>query len=243
MVNLGYTISVQDLPSTSRADSHQIEFAADRGGTETLPVELSAFTALITADMAVKLDWTAETETNMLGYNIYRSETNSLSDAVKANFVIIPAHNTSVALDYSYVDEDVEDGTVYYYWLQSNDLDLTHEFHGPISVLVQPQGETGTVLQPEKFTELIGAHPNPFNPTTSIRFTMIEPANVTITVYNLLGQHMQTLSCNQQYGKGDHSLVWDGKDSFGRPAGSGIYLYRMVTDNGYEMTKRMTLLK
>jgi hypothetical protein len=241
--DFSYTISVQDLPSTSRADSHQIEFAADRGGTETLPVELSSFTAIVTADMAVMLEWTAETETNMLGYNIFRSESINLTDAVKANFVIIPAHNTSVALDYSYVDKDVESGRLYYYWLQSNDLDLTHEFHGPISVLVEQQGETGTILEPEKHTELTGAYPNPFNPATAIRFTLTEPANVNISIYNSLGQLMTNLANNRFYTVGNHSLAWDGKDSYGRNAGSGIYFYRMVTDSGYEMTKRMTLLK
>lgn len=220
-----------------------IEFAGD-DGVQTLPVELSSFTANVTANMFVELQWTAETETNMLGYNVYRAETNSISEASKANFVIIPAHNASTSIDYTFVDSDVEEGMMYYYWLQSNDLDLTHEFHGPISVEVVQQGQAGDSIPGIGLvTELIGNYPNPFNPSTTISFSLAEQTPVTIEVFNVLGQKMQTLVSGETYSRGTHSVYWDGKDMYGRDAASGIYLYKMETETDERMIKRMLLLK
>lgn len=210
--------------------------------TPPLPVELSSFTAQVTADMAVNLQWRAETEINLLGYNVYRSLANSVMDAYRINPELIGAHNTSYAVSYSFLDEDVESGQLYYYWLQATDLDLTFSFHGPVSILVEYQ-EEGSIYPGVVVTELIGAYPNPFNPATSIRFSVAEPTEVTITVYNLLGQKMQTLMKDQLYNKGFHSVLWDGKESNGRQAASGIYFYKMETNKDYGMIKKMMLVK
>jgi hypothetical protein len=219
------------------------QFALGGDEVNTLPVELSSFVAQATANNTVNLQWTAETETNMLGYNVYRSETDAINDAVKANFTLIPAHNTSSAIDYNYNDGDVTAGMTYYYWLQSNDLDLTYQFHGPVSVLVEEQGDPGTIPNIDPVTSLKGAYPNPFNPSTTIAFSLAEAAKVSITVYNAKGQVMGYLLSEQQFGKGNHNVLWIGKDLTGRAAASGIYFYRMQTDDGYEEIKKMILMK
>jgi hypothetical protein len=207
-----------------------------------LPVELSSFTANITADMFVNLEWRAESETNMLGYNVFRASEDSVTEAAKVNPVTIEAHNESVATDYYYVDQNVFSGQEYYYWLELIDLDLTTNFHGPVYVFVNEDEESGTtpvLLE----TRLIGAYPNPFNPETAVRFSVAETTKVSITVYNLLGQKMQSLLINELYDKGRHSVVWNGRDADNQPAASGIYFYRMKTDDGFEDFKKMLLLK
>ena len=219
------------------------EFAFGGDENNTLPVELSSFTANVTANMFVELQWVAETETNMLGYNIYKSISKELTEAVRANFVIIPANNSSTVTYYSFIDENVDNGMMFYYWLQSNDLDLTFEFHGPISVEVEQQTDPGTTPGVELKTELIGAYPNPFNPSTNIAFTLAQPANVSINVYNISGQFIKTLLFDQPFAKGYHSIAWDGRDTSGRQAASGIYFYRMETDVADTMIKKMLLLK
>ena len=88
--------------------------------------------------------------------------------------------------------------------------------------------------------------PNPFNPSTYIVYTIPEDAFVSVTLYNELGQEVRTL-VSAQDAAGSHRIMWDGKDSAGKPAASGMYLYRIsaVTSNGniFTQSRKMMLLK
>ncbi|MCB5234619.1 MAG: C25 family cysteine peptidase [Candidatus Cloacimonetes bacterium] len=88
---------------------------------------------------------------------------------------------------------------------------------------------------------LLGNYPNPFNPQTTLTYTMAKPGEVEIDVYNLKGQHVKKL-VNRRVDAGTHSVVWDGRDNGGRSVSSGVYLYRMKTDKGNE-SKKMLLMK
>jgi len=211
---------------------------------DTLPVELSSFTAIVTAEMFVQLEWVAQTETNMLGYNVFRSQDENLNNSYKVNYVIISAHNNPTAVTYTYLDDTVNPGTTYYYWLQANDLDLTFQFHGPISVLVSEQDDPNIGSPVEIITKLKGAYPNPFNPGTNISFSLAESAAVTLTVYNIRGQLIRTLLNNQEFARGrNHSVYWDGKDHYNTDVASGVYFYIMQTDNDFMEVKKMMLMK
>jgi len=83
--------------------------------------------------------------------------------------------------------------------------------------------------------------PNPFNPSTSIRFLLHETSPVEVNIYNLRGELVRTLS-NQVFGPGEQELVWDGKDGNGIAQASGQYLYTLKTDSGME-SKRMVMLR
>jgi hypothetical protein len=89
--------------------------------------------------------------------------------------------------------------------------------------------------------ELFNNYPNPFNPETNIRFTLPQPSNVKIDVYNISGELVNSLT-NSEYNNGTHTVKWNGKNSYGQNVSSGIYLYRM-TANDFAETKRMILLK
>ena len=78
------------------------------------------------------------------------------------------------------------------------------------------------------------------NPETAIEFALGQPGAVTIEVYNLLGLKVRVLEGRFAAGKGE--LVWDGKDSSGRPAASGVYFYKLVSE-GTHQVRRMLLLK
>ena len=92
-------------------------------------------------------------------------------------------------------------------------------------------------------TELSGNQPNPFNPTTTISFSLTTEYNVNteILIYNMRGQKVNQL-INEQLPTGRYSVVWNGKDDNGKQVASGIYFYRMITKD-YSSTKKMILLK
>jgi hypothetical protein len=92
-----------------------------------------------------------------------------------------------------------------------------------------------------KNNKLYSNYPNPFNPETKIEFYLANNENVKLSVYNLKGQHIKTL-LNKMLETGNHSVIWDGKNSFGSPVASGIYFYKLETIDEV-ILKKMILLK
>jgi len=90
-------------------------------------------------------------------------------------------------------------------------------------------------------TRLQSNFPNPFNPETTIAFSLSNVGNVVINVYNVRGQRVRSL-LDEQREPGHHSIVWNGRDDSGRALSSGIYLYRM-TAGDFTETRRMLLMK
>lgn len=83
--------------------------------------------------------------------------------------------------------------------------------------------------------------PNPFNPTTTITFALPKESEVTLEVFNLLGQKVIDL-VDEHLSAGTKSVEWDGRDALGREVPSGIYFYRMRAESFAE-TKKMVLMK
>lgn len=90
-------------------------------------------------------------------------------------------------------------------------------------------------------TELLGAFPNPFNPSTAISFNLKERGKVSLDIFNQKGQKVYTL-VDETLPAGSHSFVWNGLDSKGNKVASGMYLYRMKSGK-YSSTKKMILMK
>jgi hypothetical protein len=95
-------------------------------------------------------------------------------------------------------------------------------------------------LVPREFS-LSQNRPNPFNPVTSIEYSLPARSHVVLEVYNLLGQKVTTL-VNEEQEAGAHQAIWDGKDKVGNSVSSGIYFYRMKAENFSEV-KKMVLMK
>ncbi len=84
-------------------------------------------------------------------------------------------------------------------------------------------------------------YPNPFNPSTTIRFQLYIPYQVKISIYNIRGQLVKTL-VDGQFERGVHEIVWNGKDNFNRQTASGVYFMRM--DSGsHKFTRKIVQLK
>jgi hypothetical protein len=89
--------------------------------------------------------------------------------------------------------------------------------------------------------ELAEAFPNPFNPTTIIRFNLAAPREVDVDIYNLLGQRIRSLYSGQ-VNTGTTSLVWDGANDSGRRVAAGLYLCQLRTTESHKNLK-LTVLK
>jgi hypothetical protein len=92
------------------------------------------------------------------------------------------------------------------------------------------------VLESGQTALQVSNHPNPFNPVTTLRYTLSEAGEASLSVYNIQGQRVATLAAGQ-HAQGTHSAVFDA----GRLA-SGVYLYRLTTSAGV-VTGKMLLVK
>jgi len=102
-----------------------------------------------------------------------------------------------------------------------------------------PGTEDNTIVQTENY--LKQNYPNPFNPTTTINYQLPENGKVELTIYNLKGQKVKIL-VNETLESGNHTVIWNGTDDNNKQVSSGIYFYKMKTDN-HEETKKMILMK
>jgi len=83
--------------------------------------------------------------------------------------------------------------------------------------------------------------PNPFNPSTTIRFSMKEKGHVSIKIYDISGKLVRTIA-DGVFEPGNHTIAWDGRNDSGRLVSSGVYFYKMKT-RGFERTRKMVLLR
>ena len=84
-------------------------------------------------------------------------------------------------------------------------------------------------------------YPNPFNPTTTIRYNLLQSSLVNITIYDMMGRKIKTL-INQSQDAGQRSIVWKATNDFGHPVSTGIYLYQIHAGDNIQ-TKKMIFLK
>jgi hypothetical protein len=85
-------------------------------------------------------------------------------------------------------------------------------------------------------------YPNPFNPSTTIEFSIQNDSKVELMIFNIKGQKIKTLA-NDQYSKGNHSVIWNGDNESGEPVGSSVYLYKLNVNSKIELMKKCLLLK
>jgi hypothetical protein len=98
-----------------------------------------------------------------------------------------------------------------------------------------------SILNTPQAYELSQNFPNPFNPTTTIQFGLPEACDVTLYIYNVVGQLVRTLK-NDFLDKGYYQVLWDAKDDNGFKVSSGIYFYRL-TAGSFTQVNKMILMK
>ena len=126
----------------------------------------------------------------------------------------------------------------YYYNDYASGAPEVKAIHPEMAAMIVPGN--GSDALPTSYG-LLQNSPNPFNPTTTIRYALPEASDVKISVFNILGQNVRDL-VNSHLEAGTHEVVWDGKSSSGDQVASGIYFYK-ISANNFTDTKKMVLLK
>ncbi len=215
-------------------------FVVNNGEGTTLPVELSSFTATLSAGNSVMLNWTTQSESDMLGYRVLRAENGLLEDAMMINASLIVAGNSPNGNNYLFNDVDVEEDATYSYWLEAVEMNGISSLYGPTTVTIT-YNEEDPEEPPVFLTTTLGQNtPNPFNPHTTINYSIADDSAVSIKVYNTRGQLVRTL-VDEVKVAGTHTIEWNGTDASGKSCSSGIYFYKMETTDTTEMKKMMIL--
>jgi uncharacterized protein (TIGR02145 family) len=187
-----------------------------------LPVELTSFTTSI-LENSVILNWETATEINTSSFEIQRRG-KDISVWTKISS-LQAAGNSSIKKNYCYIDKNIPSGN-YFYQLKIVDLDGSFKYSDIVDVEVVP---------PVNY-ELLNAYPNPWNPTTTIRYQIPINVFVTIKVFDALGKEVITL-VNEVKSAGRYEILFNGKD-----LSSGVYYYQMKASK-YTKTKKIILVK
>ena len=118
-------------------------------------------------------------------------------------------------------------------------LDGQYAFHSPVKVHY-----TTAIVSHEKSPdgfELYANFPNPFNPSTTIKFNLNQAQTVSLAIYDMRG-HLVKMLLNQECSAGMHQAVWDGTDVAGGLVASGLYIYKIEAGAKSE-TKQILLLR
>jgi hypothetical protein len=110
--------------------------------------------------------------------------------------------------------------------MQTQDYSLRSGFWSKSPFNLTDAIEIDEVKLPDKFN-LYQNFPNPFNPTTIIKYDLVKPSIVKIEVFNILGQKVSAIVNSELKEAGSHQVIWEGKDSKGGLLSSGIYIYRI----------------
>ena len=82
--------------------------------------------------------------------------------------------------------------------------------------------------------------PNPFNPSTNIKYNLPESDSVTLTIFNTTGQKVRTL-INSKQSIGNHTVIWDSRNDNGSMVSSGIYYYTLKAGSDKVLSRKMIL--
>jgi len=164
-----------------------------------------------------------------------------IADPIEGNYTInVIPHDTASEYDSFSVYIETEssiDTLVDNQLIGNNELfSYDHTLDSPLDA--SENGNTDNI--PTDFM-LNQNYPNPFNPSTTIEYSLPTRSNVNISVYNILGRKVTTL-INKNQTAGNHSVTWNGANNQNQQVSSGIYFYRIET-NDFTTTKKMTLLK
>ena len=196
--------------------------------TDPIPVELTSFTVTSSKD-GVLIRWETATETNNSGFSIEKS---AAGGAYQTVGFVEGKGTTTEKQYYTFTDRQTPSGSVTYR-LKQVDFDGTFAYSNAVEV---------DVVSPDNFV-LEQNHPNPFNPTTSIRFSVKSDAFITLAVYDQLGQQVAMLQSGI-VNAGSYSSNFDASK-----LPSGIYFYRLTAADQhsgavvFDKTQKMLLMK
>ncbi|RPH96595.1 T9SS C-terminal target domain-containing protein [candidate division KSB1 bacterium] len=193
-----------------------------------LPVELASFDA-VSSSGGIRLSFSTASELNNDHFEIMRS---TFEFGEYTRITSLPSQgNSATEHRYAYLDRDVADGQTYWYFLADVDQNGNRTEHRDLLRSALARG--ASVLPKEYY---LSAYPNPFNPSTTISFSIIESGNVRLDVYDVSGRWIRTLT-NENREAGSYSVTFNAND-----LPSGIYFVRMNA-YAFRTTHKIVLMK
>ena len=197
-------------------------FVAKFSEEDAVPVLISTFTATA-RDAGIDIRWSMSHDEDLSSFSLYRREGDASQPREIAGGQFVDAIG-------SYFDGKVAPGTTYRYELvvraRSGD-----EFRSPIA----------TATTPDLAASLGQNHPNPFNPATTIEYSIAERSPVVIGIYDATGALVTRLNEGTR-NAGTYRVQWNGSDASGKAVGSGVYFYRFEGSRN-TASRKMVLLK
>jgi hypothetical protein len=213
--------------SVSFTTDHFSYWAMGNNMEGALPVTLTAFSAVQSGQDAISIDWTVESESGIVGYELMRSQ--AADEAGEVVSGLIAADNTPFTHSYRWQDTEFAANTHYWYWLESINVDGSTTQWGPVDVVTQGNA---TPHLPQ-VTSISANYPNPFNPQTTIQLSVKEAETATFIIFDAKGRQV----LKKSYNAGEHTFVWDAADQ-----ASGVYFYRL-TSPSIAVSRKMVLMK
>ncbi len=205
-----------------------------------LPVQLAYLHAAFNIGRdSVVVRWMTISETNNFGFEVQRRiDTTHQFETIPHSFV--PGNGTTLQPHaYEFAEMTPAPGR-WHYRLKQIDLDGEIHFTEPVQLAVPTM--VANTEQPGHFS-LSQNYPNPFNPYTTITFSVATTTSLSLAVYDVLGHQVATLfNATAEPGR-QYSIQFFGVDDNRQPLSSGVYLYRLTSDKGVSVSRRMILMK
>jgi hypothetical protein len=234
------SLSVTASTSSTNSDGVARDISAGFSATWDVPVaaELASFASQVTVDDDVLLQWGVASQSNNLGWELYRSTDSRVF--TKVSELILGEGMSDEFKSYDFVDSELPKVDVLYYYLNQIDLDGTTSRSQVIEVLLS---STAVAQQALPMANALRQNfPNPFNPETMINFDLSGDQVVSLTIYDMTGQVVRTLVDGQPMAAGAYRQLWDGRNSNGAKVASGVYFYQLRAGD-FIAKKKMTLLQ
>jgi hypothetical protein len=167
------------------------------------------------------LSWDESSAKDFDYFTVYGADTDSFAVATLVDYCVLPTM-------------DVTASPYVLYFVTATDFSGNE---GPPAVVNTLSGVDGT---PKRYVLSVSAHPNPFNPATTIRYTVPSKGRVQVGVYDVRGSRVATL-LDRQREPGAFTLTWSGRDDGGRPVASGVYFARVSHDSQAKSYKLLLL--
>ena len=200
--------------------------------TPVIPVSLMNLSGDTVGEF-ISISWQA-IESGVAGYDVYRNDSDDYNTATAITSTFIPGQNLDIPSNYSYDDLNVVEDNTYYYWVVALSMDAVSYEFGPVEVTYLPVS-----IDENNATPILsdaGNFPNPFNPETTIKFSLETQAKTEINVYNTRGQLVRTLG-NKLFSAGSNEVVFNAED-----LASGVYHYSIKSGSSL-IWRSMVLVK
>ncbi len=198
----------------------------------SLPIQLASFTAVESGNGLVRLDWVTYSEIDNYGFEVQRRA--AFEDVfLSPPGAFVAGHGTTASsLRYSFIDVP-PGGGIWYYRLKQIDLDGSATYSSAVRVSIG--NGTSAAAVPLR-TELLPSYPNPFNPSTTIRYTVSEASMVRLAIFDALGRQVSVL-VNEMKNAGAYEVEFEASG-----LSSGVYFCRLAA-GAVELTRKLMLVR